>query len=275
MTANKTVLITGVSSGIGLATARLLTSRGFQVFGTTRSSDLKSPVPGLKMIRLDVTDEAAVRQGVQSVLKQAGHLDGLINNAGYMLIGGLEETSVAEAQQQFDANFFGVVRMTNAALPAMRERGRGRIVNIGSVLGFLPGPYMGMYAATKHAIAGYTETLDHEVRQFGVRAVLVEPSFTNSNLGSNGQVVSATLEAYGDQRARVTAAIQRNLERGSDPHDVAEVVYEALTAQPPRLRYPVGESALLGRLRRFLPARLFETSFRKRFHLEDAPASTT
>jgi NAD(P)-dependent dehydrogenase (short-subunit alcohol dehydrogenase family) len=239
MTTKQTVLITGVSSGIGRATAQSLISRDFQVFGTTRSDDLTPPVPGLHMVRLDITDDAAVLAGVRSVLEQAGHLDGLINNAGYMLLGGLEETSVTEAQQQFDANVFGVVRMTNAVLPAMRARGRGRIVNVGSVYGFLPGPYTGIYAASKHAIAGYTETLDHEVRHFGIRAVLVEPSFTNSNLGSNGSVVDTPIDAYAEPRARVT-------------------------------RYPVGEAVRFRRLRRFVPAPMFDRSFRKRFQLDAA-----
>jgi NAD(P)-dependent dehydrogenase (short-subunit alcohol dehydrogenase family) len=268
MTMNRTVLITGVSSGIGQATSALLVSRGFQVFGTTRSHDLTPPVPGVAMIRLDVTDDAAVQQGVQSVLKQAGQLDGLINNAGYMLIGGLEETSLAEAQQQFDANVFGPVRMINAVLPAMRARGHGRIINIGSVLGFLPGPYMGIYAASKHAIEGYTETLDHEVRQFGVRAVLVEPTFTRSNLGNNGKVAVASIDAYAAPRARAAASIRRAIEGGSDPKAVADVVYEALTAPSPRLRYQVGEGVTLKQLRRFVPAGMFDKSIRKRFRLD-------
>jgi NAD(P)-dependent dehydrogenase (short-subunit alcohol dehydrogenase family) len=218
------------------------------------------------MIRLDVTDEASVGEGVQSVLEKTGHIDGLINNAGYMLMGALEETGIVEAQQQFDTNFFGVV----AVLPAMRGRGHGRIVNIGSVLGFLPGPYMGIYAASKHAIEGYTETLNHEVRKFGVRSVLVEPSFTNSNLSSNGKVVKASIDAYADQRVRTTASIRRYLDGGSDPQDVAEVVYKALTARSPRLRYLVGEAIQLRRLRRFVPAGLFDKAFRKRFHLHGA-----
>jgi NAD(P)-dependent dehydrogenase (short-subunit alcohol dehydrogenase family) len=267
-TTTKTVLITGVSSGIGQATAALLAGRGFQVFGTTRSHDLTPPVPGVTMIRLDVTDDAAVQEGVQSVLKQAGHLDGLINNAGYMLIGGLEETSMAEAREQFDANVFGPLRMINAVLPAMRARRRGRIVNIASVLGFLPGPYMGIYTASKHAIEGLTETLDHEVRQFGVRAVLVEPSFTRSNLGNNGKVAATSIDAYAAPRARAEASIRRAIEGGSHPKAVADVVYEALTAASPRLRYPVGEGVLFKQLRRFVPASMFDKNIRKRYRLD-------
>src|SRR5262249_41972491 len=153
--------------------------------------------------------------------------------------GGLEETSIEEAQQQFDTNFFGVLRTTQAVLPTMRRQGFGRIVNISSVLGFLPGPYLGIYAATKHAVEGYTETLDHEVRHFGIRALLVEPNFTKTALGTHGKRTLSDLEAYTDARRRVTNAILQQINEGSNPRTVAEVVYQAVTAKQPKSRYPV------------------------------------
>jgi short-subunit dehydrogenase len=119
---------------------------------------------------------------VHSIVQKAGPIQYLVNNAGYSFMGALEETNVAEARQQFETNFFGVLRVTNAILPGMRQQGHGRIVNISSVLGFLPAPYWGIYAASKHAVEGYTETLDHEIRRFGVRAVLVEPTYTRTKL---------------------------------------------------------------------------------------------
>jgi NAD(P)-dependent dehydrogenase (short-subunit alcohol dehydrogenase family) len=270
MTATKTVLITGASSGIGLETARLLLSKGLQVFGTTRGNDLTPPVPDLTMIKLDVTDGASVTQAVRIVLERTGQIDGLVNNAGYMLIGGLEETSIDEARQQFDANVFGVMRVTNAVLPTMRERGGGRIVNIGSVLGFLPGPYLGVYTAGKHAIAGYTETLDHEVRQFGIRAILVEPSFTKSNLSHHGKAAAASIAAYAGPRARATAFIEQSIAGGGELRAVADVIHQALTATSPRQRYQVGEAVTLRQLRRFVPAGMFASSIRKRYRLDEA-----
>jgi NAD(P)-dependent dehydrogenase (short-subunit alcohol dehydrogenase family) len=270
MTMAKTALITGTSSGIGLETARLLLSKGFQVFGTTRSNDLTPPIGGLTMVKLDVTDDAAVSGGVQTVLERAGRIDALVNNAGYALVGALEETSVEEARQQFDANLFGIMRMTNAVLPAMRERGSGRIVNIGSVLGFLPAPYTGIYAASKHAVAGYTETLDHEVRQFGIRAVLIEPSFTRSNLSYNVRTTAAAIDAYAKPRARATAYIEQSIAGGAEPRAVADVIYQALTAASPHQRYPVGDGVTLDRLRRFVPAGMFAKNIRKRFRLDEA-----
>lgn len=270
----KAVLITGVSSGIGRETAQLLASRGFRVFGTTRGDPAAAAgIPGVETIRLDVTDDASVSEAVQLALRKAGHIHGLINNAGYALIGGLEETSIAEAQQQFDTNFFGAVRMTNAVLPAMRERHSGRIVNVSSVLGFLPGPYMGVYTASKHALEGYTETLDHEVRRFGVRAVLVEPSFSRTHLGDNGRTVAASLDAYASERAKVADIIRLRIANGSPPREVAESIYRALTAAAPRHRYQVGEGVRLQLLRRFVPAGMFDKSFRKQFHLDGAQPS--
>src|SRR4029077_9710910 len=122
------------------------------------------------------------------------------------LTGALEETSLTEARQQFETNFFGVLRVTNAVLPGMRQAGYGRIVNISSVVGFIPAPYMGIYAASKHAVEGYTWTLDHEVREFGVRAVLVEPAYTRTKLSGNAKTAKMSLDAYADERKRLTVA---------------------------------------------------------------------
>ncbi len=268
MMENKAALVTGVSSGIGREIAQLLAERGFQVFGTVRDLRTAATIAGVELIRLDVTGEAAVTQAAQDVLQKAGRLHALINNAGYALTGALEETSIQEAQQQFDTNFFGVLRVTQAVLPAMRRQGFGRIVNISSVAGFLPMPYMGIYAASKHALEGYTETLDHEVRGFGIRVSLVEPGFTKTNIETKSKVVLTALEAYADERQRVAESIEEKIANGASPRAVAEVVYRALTAGSPRLRYPVGEGVGLARLRRFLPAGMFDKGFRKQFHLD-------
>jgi short-subunit dehydrogenase len=136
------------------------------------------------------------------------------------------------------------------------------------VLGFLPGPYWGIYAASKHAVEGYTETLDHEVRRFGVRALLVEPAYTKTHLNGNTKTPKIALDAYAEERKRVTTIAQQNIERGDDPRIVAEAVYQALTAKSPRLRYPVGKGIALSRLRRFVPTGIFDKSFRKQFQLD-------
>src|SRR6185503_15585096 len=203
-----------------------------------------------------------------SIVRKAGPIQYLVNNAGYSFMGALEETSVTEARQQFETNLFGVLRVTNAILPGMRQQGFGRIVNISSALGFLPAPYLGIYAASKHAVEGYTETLDHEIRRFGVRALLVEPAYTRTKISENTKSAKITLNVYADERKRLTATALQNIERGDDPRKVAEAVWNALTAKSPRPRYPVGKGVGLSRMRRFVPAGMFDKSFRKQFQLD-------
>lgn len=264
---NKTTLVTGVSSGIGREIAQLLGAHGARVFGTVRDPKSAKPIPGVDFIRLDVTDDTSVSEAVQGIMRKAGVIDILVNNAGYALTGALEETSIEEARQQFETNFFGVLRVTNAVLPGMRHAGYGRIVNISSVVGFLPASYMGIYTASKHALEGYTETLDHEVREFGLRAVLIQPAYTKSNISQNEKTSQTPLKEYAVQRQRMKAALQKNIEHGDEPRTVAETVCRALTAKSPRLRHPVGRGILLSRLRRFAPASVFDRGIRKESQL--------
>ena len=265
---NKTTLVTGVSSGIGREIAQSLAERGARVFGTVRNPKSDTSIRGVELVSMDVTDDTSVNAAIQTILQKAGAVQFLVNNAGYSLMGALEETSIAEARQQFETNLFGLLRVTNAILPGMRQQGSGRIVNISSVLGFLPAPYMGIYAASKHAVEGYTETLDHEVRRFGVRALLVEPAYTKTNIRGNSKFAKVALDIYADERKRLTDAVQQNIEHGDDPRMVAEAVWNALAAKSPRLRYPVGKGVAMSRLRRFVPAGMFDKSFRKQFQLD-------
>jgi len=176
----KIAIVTGASSGIGEATAELLASSGFTVYGTSR----RGARPGqnsFKMISLDVNSEESVEAAINEVIKLEGRIDLLVNNAGFGVApGGAEESSIEQAKTIFDTNFFGIVRTTRAVVPYMRKQGEGRIINIGSVLGFLPAPYMALYAATKHAVEGYSESLDHELRLRGIRVSVIEPAYTNT-----------------------------------------------------------------------------------------------
>jgi short-subunit dehydrogenase len=163
---NPVALVTGASIGIGRATAKALQDAGFQVFGTSRRAAAKR-ADGVTMLTCDVTDDASVAKLVDEMLSKAGRIDLLVNNAGVGLLGGAEESSIAQAQALFDVNLFGVIRVTNAVLPAMRRQGKGRIINMSSILGLIPAPYSALYASTKHALEGYSESLDHELRAFG------------------------------------------------------------------------------------------------------------
>src|SRR6058998_1295203 len=183
----QTVLVTGTSSGIGQAIARLLAERGFNVFGTARK-----PAAGrssnVTMVALDVRSDDSVRSCVQQVLSQTGRIDVLVNNAGYTLMGAAEETSLDEAKAQLETNFFGVVRMVKAVLPRMRKAGSGKIINIGSLAGITAIPFGSFYTASKFALEGYTEALWHELRPFGIHATLIEPGFVSTPIGDSTQV---------------------------------------------------------------------------------------
>jgi NAD(P)-dependent dehydrogenase (short-subunit alcohol dehydrogenase family) len=225
----------------------------------------------VERLLVDVRDAASIDAGVREVLAKAGRIDLLVNNAGGSVIGAVEETSLVQARELFDVNFFGAVRMTQAVLPAMRAQKSGRIVFISSVVGFLPAPFMGFYGASKHALEGLAESLDHETRTLGIRAALVEPGFMRTNIGSNGKFADSLVDDYAAARDRAREDIRARVSAGEDPQLVAEAVLEAATAKKPRLRYPVGNRAvLLARLRRYLPAHVFDGAFRKQFGLSSA-----
>ena len=173
-----------------------------------------------------------------------------------------------EAKQLFETNFFGVLRMSQAVLPIMRGQRYGRIANVSSVVGFVPAPYQGIYGASKHALEGYSESLDHEVRQFGIRVSVIEPGFTRTKISQNSQVAGRLLEAYESERNRVLDAVRENTASGENSFTAASAVLEALTARSPRARYPVGQEAkLLSRFRKLIPSKLFDKSLRKQFGL--------
>jgi NAD(P)-dependent dehydrogenase (short-subunit alcohol dehydrogenase family) len=261
------VVVTGVSSGIGRTTAEQFAKRGCRVFGTVRNIAKTKPLSGVELVEMDVRDEESVKRAIQSIVDQAKRIDVLVNNAGITLLGAIEETSVAEAQSLFDTNVFGILRTTQAVLPHMREQRSGRIVNISSVLGFIPAPYMGLYAASKHAVEGLSETLDHEVRKFGIRVALVEPSYTKTSLDANAPHASAKISAYDAERDLVVRKIAQNVNSAPEPEGVANAIIAAAFCRWRMRRPPKGQAALLSKLRRFMPAGPVDTSIRKDFGL--------
>lgn len=266
----KVAVVTGVSSGIGEATARALVRDGYRVFGTVRSAAAAVP-EGVERVVLDVRDEASIATAVEGILARTGRIDALVNNAGATIVGALEETDVAQAQALFDVNFFGAVRVTHAVLPAMRKQRAGRVVFVSSVVGFLPAPFMGFYAASKHALEGYAESLDHESRALGVRAILVEPGFMRTKIDANSVKAARTIADYAKARQRVDAAISEKVDAGEDPSLVAEAIASALRAPRPKLRHPVGKGAgMLAVLRSFLPAAMFDRGLRQQFGVDAA-----
>jgi len=263
----KTALVTGASSGIGRASAEALARAGFTVFGTSRKPTGDSP-RGVSMLACDVTEEASVAALVAEVLARTGRIDVLVNNAGLGLFGGAEESSAAQVQRLFDVNLFGVIRMTNAVLPSMRARGEGRVINLSSAVGFVPAPYSAHYAASKFALEGYSESLDHEVRAYNVRVSLIEPGTVKGNFDQTALEPDTKLPEYDAARAWVHGFYKKALLSAVTPEEVANAVLVAATAARQRLRYPVGKVASqVSLLRRLMPARMFDKALRHQFGL--------
>jgi len=264
----KTALVTGASSGIGEATAERLAMAGYKVYGTSRRP-AKAKQRSFELLPLDVTSDESVAAIVKELLRLEGRIDLLVNNAGFGVApAGAEESSIEQARLIFDTNFLGIVRMTRAVVPHMRRQGAGRIINIGSVLGFLPAPYMALYSATKHAVEGYSESLDHELRTRGVRVTVVEPAYTKTQFDANFLEPDAKLDEYGEVRAALGKHMTKVLAAAEEPRVVADVVLEAASAPSPKLRYTAGALARrLRLLRRFAPAGLLDTGIRKDLRL--------
>jgi NAD(P)-dependent dehydrogenase (short-subunit alcohol dehydrogenase family) len=261
-------LVTGASSGIGKATADRLATAGYQVYGTSRRGASPGRRP-FEMLSLDVTSDASVEAAVNTLLRSEGRIDLLVNNAGFSVaLSGDEESSIEQARSIFDTNFFGTVRMTRAVVPHMRRQGGGRIINIGSVLGFVPMPYMAVYSASKHAIQGYSESLDHELRTRGVRVLVVEPGVTKTQFDANLLEPDSRVDEYREVRAALARRWQEMAAQGDQPDAVADVVLKAATAARPKLRYPVGRVARMRMLLRFAPAGAFDAGIRRNLRLD-------
>ncbi|OBV38898.1 oxidoreductase [Janthinobacterium psychrotolerans] len=265
---HRVAIVTGASSGIGQATARHLARVGYQVFGTSRRPAGNGGQP-FEMLALNVTSDDSVEALVREVMRRAGRIDLLVNNAGFGVApAAAEESSLDQARAIFDTNFFGLVRMTRAVAPHMRAQGSGHIINIGSVLGFLPMPYMALYSASKHAVAGYSEALDHELRTMGVRVSVVEPAYINTPFDANLMAPDAPLAAYRAICEKVEQRVRQVLVGADGPEVVAEIIVKAAGARKHQLRYAPGLAKRMRLLRRYAPASVLDAGVRKDLRLE-------
>jgi NAD(P)-dependent dehydrogenase (short-subunit alcohol dehydrogenase family) len=251
MTDNKKVaLVTGSSRGIGFVTSITLARNDFLTYASMRNLDKekeirlvvdKENIP-LKTLQLDVTDSTSVNNAIKSIMDETGRIDVLVNNAGYGLVGAFEELSIEEIKQQFETNFFGVIRVTQAVLPIMREQKSGIIVNISSGAGRFGYPNGSAYVSTKFAIEGLSESMAYEIEPLGVRVVLVEPGFVRTNFSN---VVAKRSQSPSSQYSKMTEKMAESFDQmklnSSPPELVANVVLEAVTSKNPDLRYLAGK----------------------------------
>ncbi|HCE5827412.1 TPA: oxidoreductase [Pseudomonas aeruginosa] len=270
MTDNKPVaLVTGASSGIGEATATKLVTAGYRVYGTSRRGS-EAGRHTFPLLQLDVTDDASVEAAVAELLRREGRIDLLVNNAGFGIApASALESSIEQAKSLFDTNFLGIVRLVRAVVPHMRLRRSGQIINISSILGVVPMPYVALYAASKHAVEGYSEALDHELRTDGIRVCVIEPAYTRTQFEANNVQPDARLEEFDPLRQKLAGVVTKALETADGPDVVAAVVLQATRAKRPKLRYTAGKAAAqLQFLRRFAPAGVLDSGIRKNLQLE-------
>jgi NAD(P)-dependent dehydrogenase (short-subunit alcohol dehydrogenase family) len=262
------VLITGASSGIGQACAEYLFARRCRVYGTSRRTPHAGPrkagpeaVPLFQTISLDITSDESVEEAVGLVLASEGRVDAVVNNAGFGLAGSVESTSVAEAREQFETNFFGTVRVCRAVLPIMRQQGHGHILNVSSIGGRIGIPFQAIYSASKFAVEGFTEALRLEAAPFGIRVVLIEPgNFRTGFTISRRMAAGGEVGAYAKKQANTLRVMEHAELHGATPEAVGRLVHRVIMMRRPRARYAVGPfiETLALVLKRFVPSRLFE-----------------
>jgi NAD(P)-dependent dehydrogenase (short-subunit alcohol dehydrogenase family) len=259
-------VVTGSSSGIGYETSLLLAKNGFFTYATMRSPDKSNKIINLKqneklpleVLRLDVTDDKSVKEAIKKIVNERGTIDVLVNNAGYALVGPLEELSIQEFKEQFETNVFGVIRVIKEILPIMRKQRHGIIVNISSVAGRTGFPLTSAYVSSKFALEGLSESIAYEIEQFGIKVILIEPGVIKTNFDRNlriGTGVSTTPTSttngrdspYTDITKKRIAGFKPRFENGLPPIEVAKVILRAITSTsknvPPGSRYLVGEDA--------------------------------
>jgi short-subunit dehydrogenase len=254
----KVILITGVSSGFGRATAELLSAQGHAVFGTSRNQN--TSIPGVQIMKVDVTRPEEVENAVQSVVSREGRIDVLVNNAGFGLAGAIEDFSAEESLLEINTNFLGVHHCSRTVLPHMRKQRGGIIITIGSIAGIMGIPFQGFYSASKFAVEGYMQALRYEVKPYGVKVVMVNPGDFNTGFTANRQLVRETVHSDYSQLFRTTlSVIEKDESGGLKPQVLAKKVAEIVAARNPRHRYIVAsfDQKLAVMLSKVMPAKWF------------------
>jgi len=237
----KVVLVTGASSGLGYAIAQRLTYLGHRVYGTSRKPDTVADT-AWPMLTLDVCNDVSVQTCVAEIQAHEGRIDALVNNAGHAFVGAIEETDIDAAKAQFETNVFGALRMMLTVLPLMRAQGTGHIVNISSLAGIVPFPFLGIYGASKHSLEAISESLDYELRDTGIRVTLMEPDGMQTSIGFHHP--RSGHPALADKRRRLLRQLEINTrENGIAPGVLAQAVADAIESDEPPLRIVIGDMA--------------------------------
>jgi len=263
----QTVLITGATSGIGLLIANKLHEKGFTVYGTSRIPEKYKHTVPFDLLELDVTSEGSIRNCVDILISKTKTIDVLINNAGVGICGTAEETSVEQALKQFETNFWGVVNITKAILPVMRQQHFGNIITIGSLAGLIGVPFQSYYSASKHALEGFFKSLKFEVIPFNIKISVVEPGFFKTNLHNAFEYAEPTVSDYDKMRNRALHILSDSIEKAETPESVARVILKIINSKNPGYSYRVGKNTKLAPILQFFSYRLYEFGTRIKFRL--------
>ncbi len=270
MKEQKVVLITGCSSGIGLSTAVYLSKKGYKVYASMRNlekkdnlfSEAKKAKVSIEIVQLDVTDEQSIKKAISFILKKESRIDVLVNNAGFGFGGFLEDCSMEEIKDQFETNFFGLIRVIKEVLPVMRRQRQGYIVNISSIGGRVAFPVLSVYCASKFAVEALTESLRVELAPFGIKVATINPTSIKTNFHSNVQSAKKSQDqssAYYEYMKRFEKNVDKMSQVNVEPVVVAKSIYTAITSKNPKRSYLVGKGArMLLVLKSILPNRVFE-----------------
>jgi len=248
----QTILVTGASSGIGLLIGNKLHECGFHVIGTSRNPENYQDNVPFKLMQLDISDNESIESFVLQLFGQIGHLDVLINNAGYLLRGLAEETEIEMGKQQFETNFWGTVTLTKELLPYFRKQRHGKIITTSSFLGLIGHPNVAYYSASKHALEGYFKSLRFELNQFNIKVSMVEPTYFKTSIGQNSIASSGRIGDYDEFRQNVAAYGGNSLKNAPAPAPVIDAILKIIGEKEPKFNYPVGKgTSLLLALQRF------------------------
>ena len=252
----KVAVVTGSSTGIGFETSLLLARNGFYTYATMRNLDKSKAIISLKqkeklsleILQLDVTADESVKEAINKITSEQERIDVLVNNAGYALVGAFEELSIEEFKEQYETNVFGVIRVTQAVLPIMRNQRCGTIVNISSIAGKIGFPLTSAYVSSKFALEGLSESMAYEIEQFGIKVILIEPGVIKTNFDNNlkigKRVHNNQNSSYAEMTQKRINGFKSRFENGSPSIDVAKVILKTITSEnPTKLRYLVGNDA--------------------------------
>jgi short-subunit dehydrogenase len=239
----QTILVTGASSGFGLLIASKLHESGYQVIGTSRNPEKYQEKVPFKLLALDIANDASIESFAEHLFSQISKLDVLINNAGYLVTGLAEETSIEIGKQQFETNFWGTVKLTNELLPYFRKQKQGKIITVGSLLGLVSLPNVAYYAASKHALEGYFKALRIELNQFNIKVSMVEPSTFKTNIGNSASNVKGDIKDYDVFRQKITSYTKTQFEQAPGPEPVMNTVLKIINERNPKYSHPVGKGA--------------------------------